>query len=194
MHAQRARHVQGLWGCNAAKVMDAAMACLDATSLLLGELGSIDAGAVRARLNEWDTPVVANELVEIFERLQLVEPSFQSRADTKTKALAAGIFDDLFLRLPHIGAQFMRDCRSPRSSRASSISASRSSPTGIKAQSGEDAAAEAAWGRCSIRCCAWVASRRAFVQRNGRRFVRPRVAARHPHARSCLSQAETCAS
>ncbi len=103
---------KALWGCHPAKVMDAAMACLDATSLLLGELGSIDAGAVRARLNEWDTRVVANELVEIFERLQLVEPSFQSRADTKTRALAAGIFDELFLRLPHIGAQLMRDCRS----------------------------------------------------------------------------------
>ncbi len=56
--------------------------------------------------------MVANELVEIFERLQLVESSFQSRADSKTKALAAGIFDDLFVRLPDIGAQLMRDCQS----------------------------------------------------------------------------------
>lgn len=137
---------KAMWGCNAAKVMDAAMACLDSTSLLLGDLGSIDAGAVRARLNEWDTPVVANELVEIFERLQLVEPSFQSRADTKTKALAAGIFDDLFLRLPHIGAQFMRDCRSPALvSRFVDIGVKILADR-IKAQSGEDAAAEAAVG------------------------------------------------
>ncbi len=88
------------------------MACLDATSLLLRDVSTVDAASVKARLDGWDTAVVANELVEIFERLQLVESSFQSRADSKTKALASGIFDDLFVRLPDIGAQLMRDCQS----------------------------------------------------------------------------------
>ncbi|KAJ1020774.1 hypothetical protein NDA16_004165 [Ustilago loliicola] len=103
---------KSMWGCNPSRVMDLAMACLDSTSLLLRDVGSIDAASVQARLDGWDTAVVANELVEIFERLQLVESSFQSRADSKTRALAAGIFDDLFVKLPDIGAQLMRDCQS----------------------------------------------------------------------------------
>ncbi|KAJ1025584.1 hypothetical protein NDA18_003927 [Ustilago nuda] len=101
-----------MWGCNPSRVMDIAMACLHSNSLLLRDVGSIDAASVRARLDGWDTAVMANELVEIFERLQLVESSFQSRADSKTRALASGIFDDLFVRLPDIGAQLMRDCQS----------------------------------------------------------------------------------
>ncbi|TKY86355.1 hypothetical protein EX895_004504 [Sporisorium graminicola] len=103
---------KSMWGCNPSRIIDLAMACLDPTSLLLREVTSIDAAAVKARLDGWDTAVVANELVEIFERLQLVESSFQSRADSRTKALASGIFDDLFVRLPDIGAQLMRDCQS----------------------------------------------------------------------------------
>ncbi|CCF49558.1 putative Mediator of RNA polymerase II transcription subunit 12 [Ustilago hordei] len=103
---------KSMWGCNPSRVMDIAMACLHSNSLLLRDVGSIDAASVRARLDGWDTAVVANELVEIFERLQLVESSFQSRADSKTRALASGIFDDLFVRLPDIGAQLMRDCQS----------------------------------------------------------------------------------
>ncbi|KAJ1024687.1 hypothetical protein NDA13_004614 [Ustilago tritici] len=103
---------KSMWGCNPSRVMDIAMACLDSNSLLLRDVGSIDAASVRARLDAWDTAVVANELFEIFERLQLVESSFQSRADSKTRALASGIFDDLFVRLPDIGAQLMRGCQS----------------------------------------------------------------------------------
>ncbi|SPO26175.1 related to Mediator of RNA polymerase II transcription subunit 12 [Ustilago trichophora] len=103
---------KSMWGCTPSRVMDQAMACLDPTSLLLHGVTSIDAASVKARMDGWDTAVVANELVEIFERLQLVESSFQSRADSKTKALASGIFDDLFVRLPDIGAQLMRDCQS----------------------------------------------------------------------------------
>lgn len=103
---------KSMWGCNPSRIIDLALACLDPTSLLLRDVTSIDAASVKARLDGWDTAVVANELVEIFERLQLVESSFQSRADSKTKALASGIFDDLFVRLPDIGAQLMRDCQS----------------------------------------------------------------------------------
>ena len=103
---------KSMWGCNPSRVIDSALACLDPTSLLLRDVTSIDAASVKARLDGWDTAVVANELVEIFERLQLVESSFQSRADSKTKALASGIFDDLFVRLPDIGAQLVRDCQS----------------------------------------------------------------------------------
>lgn len=103
---------KSMWGCNPSRAMDQAMACLDPTSLLLRDVTSVDAASVKARLDGWDTAVVANELVEIFERLHLVESSFQSRADSKTKALASGLFDDLFVRLPDIGAQLMRDCQS----------------------------------------------------------------------------------
>uniref|UniRef100_V5EY32 Mediator of RNA polymerase II transcription subunit 12 n=2 Tax=Kalmanozyma brasiliensis (strain GHG001) TaxID=1365824 RepID=V5EY32_KALBG len=103
---------KSMWGCNPSRVIDLAMGCLDPTSLLLQDVASVDAASIKARLDGWDTAVVAKELVEIFERLQLVESSFQSRADSKTKALASGIFDDLFVRLPATGAQVMRDCQS----------------------------------------------------------------------------------
>lgn len=103
---------KSMWGCNPSRVIDLAMACLDPTSLLLRDVGTIDAASVKNRLDGWDTAVVATELVEIFERLQLVESSFQTRADSKTKALASGIFDDLFVQLPDIGAQLVRDCQS----------------------------------------------------------------------------------
>nr|CDI52885.1 conserved hypothetical protein [Melanopsichium pennsylvanicum 4] len=103
---------KSMWGCTPSRVMDLAMACLDPTSLLLGDVSSIDATSVKARLDGWDTGVVASELVDIFERLQLVESSFQSRADSKTRALASAIFDDLFVRLPDLGAQLIRDCQS----------------------------------------------------------------------------------
>ncbi|GAC95724.1 RNA polymerase II mediator [Pseudozyma hubeiensis SY62] len=103
---------KSMWGCNPSRVIDLAIACLDPTSLLLRDVATIDAASVKSRLDAWYTAVVANELVEIFERLQLVESSFQSRADSKTKALASGIFDDLFVRLPDIGAQLVRDCHS----------------------------------------------------------------------------------
>ncbi|KAJ9475201.1 Mediator of RNA polymerase II transcription subunit 12 [Pseudozyma hubeiensis] len=103
---------KSMWGCNPSRVIDLAIACLDPTSLLLRDVASIDAASIKSRLDAWDTAVVANELVEIFERLQLVESSFQSRADSKTKALASGIFEDLFVRLPDIGARLVRDCHS----------------------------------------------------------------------------------
>ncbi|PWZ02056.1 hypothetical protein BCV70DRAFT_185819 [Testicularia cyperi] len=103
---------RGMWGINVHRVTDLAIGCLAPTSLLLKEAGSIDATAIKQRLDGWNTSMTAVELVEIFERLSVVESSFQARADSKTKSLAAGIFGDIFVTHPNIGPQFLRDSQS----------------------------------------------------------------------------------
>ena len=105
--------IKSVWGCNAKEVLDRIISSLDPNTLLLYDAGNIDVPTVLARADPWNASVLTCELVYVFERLQAAEPSSQTRAESKARALVAGLYGKMFLDNPSLGISILRDAQSP---------------------------------------------------------------------------------